>query len=83
MVVEGGKGRGVSAYLPCLPLFLCPPGVGEDADCMCVCVCVFRGYDMLLSMSEVTSPLGGFLTAIPCVLLEVLQVRRSVRMCIV
>ena len=29
----GGKGRGFSAYLPCLPLFLCPPGLGKDGDC--------------------------------------------------
>lgn len=29
----GGKGRGFSPYLPCLHLFLCPPGLGKDGDC--------------------------------------------------
>lgn len=89
---DGGGGRrvkaGVSVLIsPACLSFRVPKGwvrvVIVTLDlCACVCVCV-QGYDMLLSMSKVSSSPGGFLTAVPCVLLEVLWVQRCVRMCIV
>lgn len=87
-VVEvGDKGSGVSAYLPCLSfsLFSVPLGLVKRLRVMLnLCVCS-GGMICSFPPTKVTSPLGegGFLTAVPCVLLEVLRVQRRVHMCFV